>query len=349
MKSLSPLPYPVRFVVRYAERWTELFATPEQMLDPDEIHGRFKGNEDCWIVMTYLRLRQQNLNVSISNQLVPGAICVVSGLDLAVSHRPDQSFVVACRSDGHVPVLADLRIVQTEAMLNTPKDIFIHHWSQPGLMPRLPERGNQIQTIVFKGWEGNLYEPFRSKAFIQELEQLGVAFQLDGLPEVGLARWHDYREADLVLAIRNLSELDALGKPASKLVNAWKAGVPALLGPEPAFRALRRSADLDYIEIKTPQDALSAIRRLKANPQLYEAMVANGLQRAEAFSVEQQCDRWHQVLSNEVAQHYRQWQKMPKLLRLARLVSRTIRHKRSMQTALYHRQQGLGILSGKGI
>jgi hypothetical protein len=345
VKSLSLLPYPVTFVVGHAERWADLFASPDQILDPDQIHGRFKSNEDCWIVMTYLRLRQQNLNVSISNRLVPGAICVVSGLDLAVSHHPERSFVVACRSDGHVPVLADLRIVQAEAMLDTSKDILIYHWSQPGLMPRLPDRGNQIQTVVFKGWEGNLYEPFRSEAFGQELEKLGVAFQMDGLPESGLARWHDYREADLVLAARDLSERDALGKPASKLVNAWTAGVPALLGPEPAFQALRRS-ELDYIEIKTPEDALAAIRRLKANPKLYGAMVANGLRRAEAFSVEQQCDRWHQVLSGEVAQHYRQWQKTPQLLRLARLGSRTIRHKRSMKRALYHRQHGLRILSG---
>jgi hypothetical protein len=47
--------------------------------------------------------------------------------------------------------------------------------------------------------------------------------------------WHDYSTDDLVLAVRDLTEKDALVKPASKLVNAWIAGVPALLGPEPAF------------------------------------------------------------------------------------------------------------------
>lgn len=295
--------------------------------------------------MTYLRLKQRNLNVSISDRLVPGAICVVSGLDLAASHRPDQSFVVACRSDGHVPVLAHLRIVQAEAMCKTPKDMLIYHWSQPGLIPRSPERGHQIKTIVFKGWEGNLYEPFRSKAFHQELAQLGVAFHMDGLPETGLANWHDYQEADLVLAARDLPEQDALGKPASKLVNAWKAGVPALLGPEPAFQALRRS-ELDYIEIKTPEDVLTAVRQLQDNPARYGAMVANGLRRSERFSVEEQCDRWHQVLSGEVAQRYQEWQKMPRLLRLAQLGSRSFRHKRSMQRAHYNRQHGLHILSG---
>jgi hypothetical protein len=343
VKSLAPLPYPVTFVVRYADRWADLFSS-EQLPNPDEIHGRFKGNEDCWIVMTYLRLKQCGLNISLSDRFVPGAICVVSGLDFAIRDRSYKSFVVACRSDGHVPVLADLRIVQAEAMLTTPQDVLIYHWSQPGLIPRSPERGNQIKTIVFKGWEGNLYEPFRSDAFRHELEKLGVTLQIDGLPEVGLANWHDYREADLVLAARDLPEKDALGKPASKLVNAWKAGVPALLGPEPAFQVLRRS-ELDYIEIKTPEDALAAIRLLKSDPQRYADMIANGLQRSQAFSVEQQCDRWHEVLAGVVAKQYSQWQKTPKLLRFARFVMRGMKQKRALSTAAYHRQHGRRILS----
>lgn len=37
------------------------------------------------------------------------------------------------------------------------------------------------------------------------------------------------------------------------------AGCPALLGPEPAYQFLWKS-ELDYIEIRSPNDVISAIR-----------------------------------------------------------------------------------------
>ena len=65
--------------------------------------------------------------------------------------------------------------------------------------------------------------------------------------------------------MRDLTESDYFAKPASKLVNAWHAGVPALLGPEPAYQALRMQ--FDYIEIRSPEDAIREVIRLKENPE----------------------------------------------------------------------------------
>ena len=68
-------------------------------------------------------------------------------------------------------------------------------------------------------------------------------------------------------------------KPASKLVNAWAAGVPAMLGPEPAYRELR-SSPLDFLETPAAEAVLDAIDRLRGEPGLYAAMAENGLRRA---------------------------------------------------------------------
>ena len=71
-------------------------------------------------------------------------------------------------------------------------------------------------------------------------------------------------------------------KPSTKLVNAWIAGVQALLGPEPGFQDIRQTP-LDYFEVKTPVEVLNAIHRLRSQPALYEQMVSNGLKRAGVY------------------------------------------------------------------
>jgi hypothetical protein len=84
-------------------------------------------------------------------------------------------------------------------------------------------------------------------------------------------------------------------KPATKLYNAWLAGVPAILGPEQAYRELRRS-DLDYLEVKNVPEALAAVDRLIREPALYAAMVENGKRRAEEFTIDAIRKRWVDLL-----------------------------------------------------
>jgi hypothetical protein len=111
-------------------------------------------------------------------------------------------------------------------------------------------------------------------------------------------------------------------KPATKLVNAWLAGTPALLGAEPAFAGLRRS-ELDYLEVATPDDALGALRRLREEPGLFRAMVENGERRADELSAEAVTARWEAVLSEEIVPAYERWARRrgPRLGRRTRLAA----------------------------
>ncbi|BAZ16524.1 hypothetical protein NIES4071_84010 [Calothrix sp. NIES-4071] len=345
--SFTSLPYPVTFVCRYLEKWPDLLSNDIQHLpDPNTIPERIITNEECWIIMTYLHLKRRNLNVHLSNQFVKGSICIASALDFGIKQKTFSSFVVGCRSDGPKPALCDIAIVQNQANIKSITDIFIPHWPQPGLIKRDSARKNRISNIVFKGSEINLYESFRSPEFIQELENLGIKLQINGLYKDKPVQWHDYSEADLVLAVRDLTEKDALVKPASKLINAWAAGVPALLGPEPAFQNLRQS-HLDYIEVKTPTEALSSIRRLLNDPSLYEQMVINGQKRAVEFSCEQIAMRWHEVLSTQVASSYSHWCKQSYLNRIGNFFVRAINQKLAVREADYHRAHGYRPISNR--
>ena len=115
----------------------------------------------------------------------------------------------------------------------------------------------------------------------------------------------------MTLTVRDLTESDYFAKPASKLVNTWHAGVAALLGPEPAFRPCGRP--LDYVEIKSPEEAIREVIGLKEDPELYRQMVENRLIRAREFTIYRIAARWREVLAGPVAEGFSIWAARPAL------------------------------------
>jgi hypothetical protein len=124
------------------------------------------------------------------------------------------------------------------------------------------------------------------------------------------ADWTDHRAVDVIIAIRDCTIYDANNKPPSKLINAWLAGCPGVLGPEPAFQQLRES-ELDYIEARTVDDIVNAVGRLKNDPALYRAMRENGLRRGADFTAERTARRWRDLLAGPIAQGFERWRKAP--------------------------------------
>lgn len=104
-----------------------------------------------------------------------------------------------------------------------------------------------------------------------------------------------YQHVDAVLAIRDCPPVVLATKPASKLINAWKAGVPALLGPEPAYRELRTSP-LDFLEAASAEAVLDSIDRLQQESGLYRRMTEHGAKRAQAFDVNMLTQKWISLL-----------------------------------------------------
>ncbi len=339
------LPVDVHFVVRHADKWRPWIDRADATSDVgvDSLHEHIVSNEDCWIVSTYLQLRSRVDNVRLVAKPPAGAMCVVSGLDFGIRDFTLGSFFIGARSDGPDPVLCQLRVVQNPSQEHSGEGVCIPHWPQPALMPRDPARGSRIDNMVFYGSENNLDPRFRTPAFEASLQRLGVTFRLHGRDGRETVAWNDYREADLVLAARNLTVADALTKPASKLVNAWLAGVPALLGPEPAFRDLRRSP-LDFFEVRTADDALHAVAHLKAEPALYLAAVRNGMSRAIDHTPERIATRWIEFLTGPAVASYERWQRTGRWRRRATWFLKAPSHKRARQRAAWLRDHGARIL-----
>lgn len=263
-----------------------------------------------WCLRTALTLQKRGYPVRISATLPEKGIVVVGPevgirkafLDFPWSARRNL-FVVAIRADLLRCTFADVEIVQNGKFADNRRSFHVPHWPQPDLRPRSSERGTTVQSISFKGYYQNLSPDFRSAEWKQFLDANGFSLRkaMNASGEVGEPiPWHDYSNTDVLLAVRPDMTDAYFDKPATKLVNAWLAGVPAILGPEYAYREIRESS-LDYIEVTSLEETMDALLRLKSNPDLYRAMVENGLKRAEEHDAEHVARRWEEVLFEKIA------------------------------------------------
>ena len=208
---------------------------------------------------------------------------------------------VGVRGDHRRVTAGDFEVVQNLARADAERHFYVPLWSQPGCCrapPNAAPASNESGTRAFPPTSTPTWlvasgeRPWRrgassgSRTWWGTTELRRATERLD---------WNDFRSVDLYLAIRP-PRLDLYrNKPAGKLFNAWRAGVPAVLGPEIAYREMRRS-ELDYLEAGTAAEALAAIDRLRADPALYLAMVEHGRQRAAEFADDVIVERWADLL-----------------------------------------------------
>ncbi|MFE1744297.1 hypothetical protein [Coleofasciculus sp. H7-2] len=269
-----------------------------------------------WILQTYLRLKADGFpcelvgnipsegiviawTTTIPNDLVPGPrllLIVVCG-DKS-KHRYAQIHVVQNLQE----MLNPYRLIGDRFLLPGEK-YYIPHWPQPGLIPRDRARGDRFENIAYLGRAENLASELKDPLWQQQLNDLGLCFHLVGIP-VG---WNDYSEVDAILAVRSFGrQNDYHWKPASKLYNSWYAGVPAILGCESAYQA-ERTNKLDYIEVASLNDVMVALKRLRDDRELRQAMIKNGQRRAEELQPEKLVERWRTFLTDVAIPAYERW------------------------------------------
>jgi hypothetical protein len=155
----------------------------------------------------------------------------------------------------------------------------------------------------------------QSDALALEINKLGLNWTM-----VPRKKWHDYSEVDAVVAVRPrelgiLHGRDAEAfsrnrKPATKLYNAWLAGVPAILSPDVAFQDIRES-ELDFLEARDVPEILERINRLMKNPALRTSMVENGRRRANEFESAKTVQKWIEIFEHQIFPQYVRWSRSP--------------------------------------
>jgi hypothetical protein len=210
---------------------------------------------------------------------------------------------------------ANLQVVQNPTLVFWQRNChYLPLWPQPGLKSRIPS--GRFKNISFLGAPSQFASEFGKEEWNSRVNSLGLiwiprieSFQYNDSEKYRMndSSWTDLTEIDAVVAVRRFTKYPAFDhKPPSKLVNCWLAGIPAILGAESAYRALYRS-ELDYIEVHSPEEVLAALVRLRDNPRLREAMIANGARRSKEVCNDAIMQRWIQFLEGVAIPSYHCW------------------------------------------
>ncbi len=286
-----------------------------------------KGMEatgQAWIYQTWALLIRAAVPCSLLEglpQLPPegGIIIAMSGsfpsiMALLEEKRKQQSkprswvhrfFLVDIVADGLPHPVARLHVVQNRAHAQRLSHaLFMPHWPQPNLIPRDEHRGNRFEKVAFFGDIKNLAPELRSKQWQESLKKkLGITLELPSA-----AAWHDYHDIDGVIAVRDFSPAAYLQKPATKLYNAWHAGVPFIGGNDSAYRA-DGTPNENYLVANSAAEVFEYLRRLKEEESFRRALVEKGFQQGAAYTQEATLQRWKKLIQETLPALARQWQR----------------------------------------
>ena len=297
--------------------------------------GTYRSGKYNWTLQTYLQLKSFGSPCLLTASMPAEGIVISHRNFLPFGLKPGPKLLLVCiQADRPRHPYAQIHIVQNPedagrsfSILRDPfkqfsEKYYIPYWPQPEIKARDPKRGDRFENVGYFGLTYNLAAELREAVWQDQLKSLGLSWYIPSRE-----KWDDYREVDVIVSVRSFSYQGAfLKKPPSKLVNAWHAGVPAILGYESAFRAQRKS-NLDYIEVRSPDEVITALKRLKEDQALRQAMVENGYKRAQETNPSQIGKRWKSFLTDAASPYYAAWSTAPSWKHQQFLLSRSIRIK----------------------
>jgi hypothetical protein len=272
----------------------------------------------CWIYQTWSLLKKIGVNSTLSTEFSfeknTGICITMSKLLNPLLRRKSINphlFLVDILADKTPHPSVDLHLVENRNYTRyLPNSIYVPHWPQPFLKPRDPTRGTRFENVCFFGEIQNLAPELRSQKWHRRLyEELGLHFQIRGYHE-----WNNYTDVDCVIAIRSFSRSLHMNKPATKLYNAWLAGVPFIGGSDSAYAA-DGNPGIDYLVATSLKEVFKQLKQLQENPSLRAMLVQNGHQSGQAFTQEATLKYWKKLIEETIPVRAYQWQQRSKLER----------------------------------
>ena len=302
---------------------------------PDDLYGSYPTTPDYRIEsswMFYLMLRSQGIGAQICNEFPDSGILLIHKAFAKRFVWKPNLFVVSMQWDYKRDDRGQVHLVSNHFKTHSNSlgwmdrtsfsglQFFVQPPMHPSLIPRSASRGDQFENIAFLGAVTNLEPELCSDFFKEQIEALGMRFVVIDDP----SKMTDYSEIDAVLAVRNFGE-SIVHKPAQKLINAWRAGVPALLGHEVGYQELHDS-DRDYIEIDSVDEVIQALEKLKDDVSFRNKMIRNGLEKSENYTAEAIEIRWGNLFRDRIFPACNEWLATPRPRRCWFLAVRRVRY-----------------------
>jgi hypothetical protein len=263
-----------------------------------------------WTVQTYLRLKEHGFSCLATETLPDEGIIVANRFYLPDKLKPnDRQLFVHLKADNRRHPYAQLHVIcnPCDPLLTQQRGglwqaHYIPAWPQIGLIPRDHRRGNRFENIAHIG--GNLAPELCTNLWKKKLNSIGLKWEMRGQD-----RLNDFSDIDAIVSVRSFDNRQHTNKPATKLYNAWMAGVPAVFGPESAVRAERKS-EFDYFEVRSPEEAFLAVKRLKEDEGLRNKIIKNASLRASELAPENYVSRWKYLLTEVAPEAYEGWRSL---------------------------------------
>jgi len=265
-----------------------------------------------WTIYTYMQLRKAGYRVQIKTEIPEKGVVVShssfwqgceSSLEgqFFVEIKPDRLQALS-RPDFVIVQSQKDPIIRSNDESIRPSVAFVKSWMQPSLIPRNPSRMARIENACYMGQWTNFLNGKSVPIVSEEFSNLEINFLTPSRE-----RWHDYSEVDLIIAIRSARSFNPFehpsisvwSKPPNKLINAWAAGVPAIVSPEPAYEAIR-CCDLDYIRAGSLPEIIAGTKAIIQNHKLYFDMANHGAERAKEYSDGKIVQEWISLLEDRV-------------------------------------------------
>lgn len=315
----------------------QIYVNPDEDISayPDNLHGDmsvFKGfrSEVQWLF--YLMLKDQGMDVRICRDFPKDGIFVIHKGNVRNFIWNPELFVVSGQWDYQRDDRAQLHLVSNIHKTTNASLGWLDRLSFPGLrcyvppvthpviIPRNPELDDRFENIAFIGDPRNLDDAFKEDSFQEKLQEMGMEFVIKNDPN----EMADFSDIDAVIAVRKIGKV-VTNKPPTKLINAWRGGVPALLGCEIGFREVREN-EYDYMEVDSVEDVVDGLMRLKSDVGYRSKMVENGRLRAVSFSSEEQQKTWVRFFKETVIPACDEWQHRTTLNKWIFLTVRWLRY-----------------------
>lgn len=276
-------------------------------------HGISDG-EYAWAIQTYLNLKADGFPCHLTGSIPEEGIVLAHHNSLSFFLRPSSRLLlIYLKADKPPRPYAQLQVVQNSyEVKRLPNSYYIPHWPIPGLIPRNPERGDRFETIAYFGTGGNISPELLGSNWKEILASMGLQWRFKGRNE-----WHDFSDIDAILAVRKFNSVaqswDKEGgawKPPTKLYNAWLAGVPAILGNEPAYQDQRQN-EFSYIEVNSLEETIAQLKRLRDDKAFRSAIIEQGRKQVKDFSRDRTLEVWKTFLTDVAVPAYERWTRMP--------------------------------------
>jgi hypothetical protein len=313
--------------------WINAFIKKFPIIRPDNLGECNHIGPYNWTLQTYIYLKAVKFNCELTSSLEINGILISHGDFLPKYIKPRAArYIVEIKPDRALScLLANFAITQSihDPVIKSFRRFFINsapvqYWPQPSIIKRDISRGNKLRNVFYMG---------KSEQFISGVNQLHNKILKLGMNFIIAPReeWNDYSKADVILAVRPEksskngtvpSNLALNKKPASKLINAWIANVPAILSPDPAYLDIKKNK-YDFLEAANVSEIINQLKTLKSNSFLYRKMVINSKKRASQIKPELIAIQWRLIIEKKIIPDYNVW-KNSKFKRLSTLFFRVI-------------------------